>query len=68
MPTQRVIVTGGTGKAGHWLIEHRVEHGYDVVKVDIPYAGVFTWRRPRRCAAETQHGRSHGSAFEPTLS
>ena len=35
MPTQRVIVTGGTGKAGHWIVKHLVERGYDVVNVDV---------------------------------
>ncbi len=34
MPTKRVIVTGGTGKAGHWIIKHFLEHGYDVINVD----------------------------------
>jgi nucleoside-diphosphate-sugar epimerase len=34
MPTKRVIVTGGSGKAGHWIIKHFVERGYDVVNVD----------------------------------
>ncbi|MFZ5496240.1 MAG: NAD-dependent epimerase/dehydratase family protein [Verrucomicrobiota bacterium] len=34
MPTQRIIVTGGSGKAGHWIIKHFLEHGYDVVNVD----------------------------------
>jgi nucleoside-diphosphate-sugar epimerase len=34
MPTPRVIVTGGTGKAGHAIVEHLVERGYDVVNVD----------------------------------
>lgn len=34
MPTKRVIVTGGTGKAGHWIIRHFLEHGYDVINVD----------------------------------
>jgi nucleoside-diphosphate-sugar epimerase len=35
MPTQRVLVTGGTGKAGHWIVKHLVERGYDVVNVDL---------------------------------
>jgi nucleoside-diphosphate-sugar epimerase len=34
MPTKRVIVTGGSGKAGYWVIRHLVEEGYDVVNVD----------------------------------
>jgi nucleoside-diphosphate-sugar epimerase len=34
MATQRIIVTGGTGKAGHWIVKHLIERGYDVVNVD----------------------------------
>jgi nucleoside-diphosphate-sugar epimerase len=35
MATQRIIVTGGTGKAGHWIVKHLIERGYDVVNVDV---------------------------------
>jgi nucleoside-diphosphate-sugar epimerase len=34
MSNQRIIVTGGSGKAGHWIVKHLVESGYDVVNVD----------------------------------
>jgi nucleoside-diphosphate-sugar epimerase len=34
MSTQRIIVTGGSGKAGHWIVKHLIESGYDVVNVD----------------------------------
>lgn len=34
MPTKRVIVTGGSGKAGHWIVKHFIEAGYDVINVD----------------------------------
>ena len=34
MPTKRIIVTGGSGKAGHWIVKHLVEEGYEVVNVD----------------------------------
>jgi nucleoside-diphosphate-sugar epimerase len=34
MPTKRILVTGGSGKAGHWIIKHLVESGYEVVNVD----------------------------------
>ena len=34
MATKRIIVTGGTGKAGIWILRHLVEQGYDVVNVD----------------------------------
>lgn len=28
-------MTGGTGKAGHWIVKHLLERGYDVVNVDV---------------------------------
>jgi nucleoside-diphosphate-sugar epimerase len=34
MTEKRVIVTGGTGKAGHWIVKHLVEEGYDVINID----------------------------------
>jgi nucleoside-diphosphate-sugar epimerase len=34
MPTKRIIVTGGSGKAGYWIVKHLVEEGYDVINVD----------------------------------
>jgi nucleoside-diphosphate-sugar epimerase len=34
MAKKRVIVTGGSGKAGHWVVKHLLESGYDVVNVD----------------------------------
>jgi nucleoside-diphosphate-sugar epimerase len=35
MANQRIIVTGGTGKAGHWIVKHLIERGYEVVNVDV---------------------------------
>ncbi len=34
MTSKRIIVTGGSGKAGHWIVKHLIEAGYDVVNVD----------------------------------
>lgn len=34
MAKKRVIVTGGSGKAGTWIIKHFLEQGYDVINVD----------------------------------
>jgi nucleoside-diphosphate-sugar epimerase len=34
MASKRMIVTGGSGKVGKWLVRHLVEEGYDVVNVD----------------------------------
>jgi len=34
MPAKRILVTGGSGKAGHWIVKHLLESGYDVVNVD----------------------------------
>ncbi|WP_159881273.1 NAD-dependent epimerase/dehydratase family protein [Paenibacillus puerhi] len=35
MSKQRVIVTGGSGKAGVWILKHFVEQGYDVLNLDV---------------------------------
>lgn len=35
MPSKRILVTGGSGKAGHWIVKHFLESGYDVINVDI---------------------------------
>lgn len=32
---QRVIVTGGSGKAGKYVVQDLVEHGYEVVNLDL---------------------------------
>ena len=34
MSKKRVLITGGSGKAGHWVIQHFLASGYDVVNVD----------------------------------
>lgn len=34
MSQKRIIVTGGSGKAGQWIVKHLVEEGYEVVNVD----------------------------------
>ena len=34
MPSPRILVTGGSGFAGHWVIRHLLESGYGVVNVD----------------------------------
>ena len=34
MATSRVIITGGSGKAGHWIVKHFIEEGYDVINID----------------------------------
>jgi nucleoside-diphosphate-sugar epimerase len=31
----RIVVTGGTGKAGRWVVRDLNEHGYDVVNADL---------------------------------
>jgi nucleoside-diphosphate-sugar epimerase len=37
--TKRVIVTGGSGLAGKWVVEDLVEHGYEVLNLDrVPMA------------------------------
>jgi nucleoside-diphosphate-sugar epimerase len=34
MASKRMIVTGGSGKVGQYVVEHLIEEGYDVVNVD----------------------------------
>lgn len=34
MANKRIIVTGGSGKAGHWIVKHLLAAGYEVVNVD----------------------------------
>jgi nucleoside-diphosphate-sugar epimerase len=35
----RVVVTGGTGKAGRWVVRHLRDAGYDVLNVDVQHDG-----------------------------
>jgi nucleoside-diphosphate-sugar epimerase len=35
MNKPRVIVTGGSGKAGKWILKHFVEHNYEVINLDV---------------------------------
>ena len=42
---QKVLVTGGTGKAGKWVIADLLQHGYEVVNVDLrPSDQVHTYQ------------------------
>ena len=34
MPAPRILVTGGSGVVGHWVIRRFLDEGYDVVNVD----------------------------------
>lgn len=34
---KKVVVTGGSGKAGKWIIKHLLEHGYEVLNLDVKY-------------------------------
>ncbi|NBI30308.1 NAD-dependent epimerase/dehydratase family protein [Chengkuizengella marina] len=45
MANERIIVTGGSGKAGKWVIKDLVEHGYDVLNLD--------WKRPEEELCQT---------------
>jgi nucleoside-diphosphate-sugar epimerase len=44
MATKRVLVTGGSGKAGYWIVKHLVEEGYEVINVDNRRPGVAQCR------------------------
>ncbi|NOU99398.1 NAD-dependent epimerase/dehydratase family protein [Paenibacillus planticolens] len=35
MEKKRIIVTGGSGKAGQWILKHFVENNYDVINLDV---------------------------------
>jgi nucleoside-diphosphate-sugar epimerase len=35
----RIVVTGGSGKAGRWVVKDLREHGYDVLNVDTRHDG-----------------------------
>lgn len=34
---KRVIVTGGSGKTGAWVVKEFIEHGYEVISIDLNY-------------------------------
>lgn len=37
MSKVRVAVTGGSGKAGKWILRELLDHGYDVINLDVKY-------------------------------
>lgn len=41
---KKIMVTGGSGKAGKWVIKDLLEHGYEVINVDLkPSSQVHTY-------------------------
>ena len=34
MSKKRIAITGGSGMAGHWVLKHFIEQGYDVINLD----------------------------------
>ncbi len=45
MGSQKVLVTGGSGKAGKWVIADLLQHGYEVINVDLrPSGQVHTYQ------------------------
>ena len=66
----QIVVTGGSGKAGRAVVHDLVEHGYDVVNVDVvpaePAGGAFPSggpdgpRRDDRGASRGRRGRPPG--------
>lgn len=45
MTKQRIIVTGGSGKAGKWIVREFIEQGYDVINLD--------WKKPEKELCKT---------------
>lgn len=35
MEKKRIIITGGSGKAGQWILKHFVQNNYDVINLDV---------------------------------
>ncbi|NOU63883.1 NAD-dependent epimerase/dehydratase family protein [Paenibacillus sp. LMG 31461] len=35
MDKKRIIITGGSGKAGQWILKHFVQNNYDVINLDV---------------------------------
>lgn len=42
---KRIVVTGGSGKAGKWIIKDLIEHGYEVLNLD--------WKLPEERLCQT---------------
>jgi nucleoside-diphosphate-sugar epimerase len=43
---KRIVVTGGSGKAGKWIIKHLIEHKYEVLNLD--------WKQPEVDICQTR--------------
>jgi nucleoside-diphosphate-sugar epimerase len=43
--SNKVVVTGGSGKAGRWIVREFLEHGYEVLNLD--------WKRPEESLCHT---------------
>ncbi|MEX1031184.1 MAG: NAD(P)-dependent oxidoreductase [Paenibacillaceae bacterium] len=45
MNKKRIVVTGGSGKAGKWIVKDLIEHGYEVLNLD--------WNLPEQPLCQT---------------
>lgn len=36
-PMKKVVITGGSGKTGTWVVKEFIEHGYEVLSIDMNY-------------------------------
>ena len=59
MSVKRVIVTGGSGKIGGWILKELLDHGHEVLNVDLTPA---VEPRCRTLIADlTDAGQAYGS-------
>jgi nucleoside-diphosphate-sugar epimerase len=61
----RVVVTGGSGRLGQHVILHLLEHGYQVVNVDVkpPAASYNEWLCPFRSCNLSDYGQTFAALY-----
>ncbi len=61
----RVLVTGGSGRLGQYVIEHLLEQGYQVINADVkpPAAPYAEWRCPFRTCDLSDYGQTFATLY-----